>query len=128
MPVIDTDRWPARDNPSGHRGPGLPGSFQAHWLRELRSQVGWYQAKLAEKINFDTRQVLRHKGGKVAPGLEPSCASPKHSVSPSNDLFTPDAPRRPLHAARTPWLTPFDAVATLDPEAQAHSSGSSTPS
>lgn len=116
MTVIDAAQWPSRDN---HGGPGMPSSFQAHRLRELRSQAGWSQAELADKIDSDARQVSRYEGGKVAPGLEAVVRIAEVFNVAVDYLVIPDAPRRPLHAPHNALGDQLAAFAALDPNDQA---------
>lgn len=48
----------------------MPSPFHGERLKALRTEAGWSQAELAEKIDSDARQVSRYENNKVAPGLE----------------------------------------------------------
>lgn len=97
MTVIDAAQWPSRDNHPGH-GDQMPSSFQPHRLRQLRTEAGWSQTELADKIDSDGRQVSRYEGGKVAPSLEAVIRIAEVFNVSLDYLVIPDTPRRPLHA------------------------------
>lgn len=116
MAVIHAAQWPSRDDHGGH---DMPSSFQPHRLRELRTQAGWSQADLADKIDSDARQVSRYEGGKVAPGLEAVVRIAETFDVAVDYLVVPDAPRRPLHAPANALADQLAAFATLPPDDQA---------
>lgn len=116
MTVIDAAQWPSRDDHGGH---DMPSSFQPQRLRELRTEAGWSQGELAEKIDSDGRQVSRYEGGKVAPSLEAVIRIAEVFNVAVDYLVIPDAPRRPLHAPENALGDQLADFATLDPDDQA---------
>jgi transcriptional regulator with XRE-family HTH domain len=48
----------------------MPSPFHGDRLKTLRTERGWSQAELAEKIGSDARQVSRYENGRVAPSLD----------------------------------------------------------
>jgi transcriptional regulator with XRE-family HTH domain len=66
-------------------------------LKQLRTQAGWSQAELAEKIDSDGRQVSRYENGKITPSLE-ALVRITETFNITIDYFViPDATPRPLH-------------------------------
>ena len=118
MTVIDAAQWPSRDDHAGH-GDQMPSSFQPHRLRELRTEAGWSQTELADKIDSDGRQVSRYEGGKVAPSLEAVIRIAETFNVAVDYLVIPDAPRRPLHSPANALGDQLADFATLEPDDQA---------
>ncbi|WP_116115990.1 helix-turn-helix domain-containing protein [Austwickia chelonae] len=52
MTVIDPGRWASTTPPGGH---DMPSPFHGDRLKTLRTERGWSQAELAEKIGSDAR-------------------------------------------------------------------------
>lgn len=97
----------------------MPSAFQPDRLRELRTEAGWSQAELAERIDSDGRQVSRYEGGKVAPDLDAVVRIAEVFNVSVDYLVIPDATRRPLHqpdpiadefSARLPDLATLDST------------------
>ncbi|GAB3851808.1 hypothetical protein GCM10028801_01900 [Nocardioides maradonensis] len=95
MTVIDAAEW-ASPHPSG--GHLMPSPFHGERLRALRTEAGWSQAELAEKIGSDARQVSRYENNKVAPGLEAVIRMAQTFNVSVDYLLIDDAERRPLNA------------------------------
>lgn len=95
MTVIDAAEW-ASPHPSG--GHLMPSPFHGERLKALRTEAGWSQAELAEKIGSDARQVSRYENNKVAPGLEAVIRMAQTFNVSVDYLLIDDAERRPLNA------------------------------
>ena len=95
MTVIDAAQWPSRDDHGGH---DMPSPFLAERLRALRTEAGWSQAELAEKIGSDGRQVSRYENGRITPRLEALVRIAETFNVSVDYLVVEPAPRRPLHA------------------------------
>lgn len=95
MTVIDAAEW-ASPHPSG--GHLMPSPFHGERLKALRTEAGWSQAELAEKIDSDARQVSRYENSKVAPGLEAVIRMAQVFNVSVDYLLIDDAERRPLNA------------------------------
>ncbi|WP_372456885.1 helix-turn-helix domain-containing protein [Cellulomonas chengniuliangii] len=88
-------------------------------MRELRTQAGWSQADLADKIDSDARQVSRYEGGNVTPGLDTVVRIAETFDVTVDYLVIPDTPRRPLHAPTNALADLLAAFAALPPDDQA---------
>jgi transcriptional regulator with XRE-family HTH domain len=77
----------------------MPSPFLAERLKQLRTQAGWSQAELAEKIESDGRQVSRYENGKITPSLEALVRIAETFNITIDYLVIPDATPRPLHPA-----------------------------
>lgn len=97
----------------------MSSSFQPHRLREQRTEAGWSQTELADKIDSDGRQVSRYEGGKVAPSLEAVIRIAEVFNVAVDYLVIPNAPRRPLHAPENALGDQLTDFATLEPDDQA---------
>lgn len=75
----------------------MPSPFLAERLKQLRTQAGWSQAELAEKIESDGRQVSRYEKGKITPSLEALVRIAETFNITIDYLVIPDATPRPLH-------------------------------
>lgn len=85
----------AAGTPRGHL---MPSPFHGERLKALRTEAGWSQAELAEKVGSDARQVSRYENSKVAPGLD-AVIRIAHAFNISVDYLLIDtAERRPLNA------------------------------
>lgn len=116
MTVIDAAQWPSRDDHGGHH---MPSSFQPQRLRELRTEAGWSQGELADKIDSDGRQVSRYEGGKVAPSLEAVIRIAEIFNVAVDYLVIPNATRRPLHAPQNALGDQLADFVALEPDDQA---------
>ncbi len=76
----------------------MPSPFHGERLKALRTEAGWSQAELAEKIDSDARQVSRYENNKVAPGLEAVIRMAQVFNVTVDYLLIDDADRRPLNA------------------------------
>jgi transcriptional regulator with XRE-family HTH domain len=97
----------------------MPSSFQPQRLRELRTEAGWSQTELADKIYSDGRQVSRYEGGKVAPSLEAVVRIAEVFNVAVDYLVVPHAARRPLHSPANALGDQLADFATLEPDDQA---------
>lgn len=96
----------------------MPSPFHGDRLKTLRTERGWSQADLAEKIGSDARQVSRYENGRVAPSLD-VLAKIADTLDISLDYLVIDtAPRRPLHAPENALADQLADFATLDPDDQ----------
>lgn len=76
----------------------MPSPFHGDRLKALRTEAGWSQAELAEKIGSDARQVSRYENSKVAPGLEAVIRMAETFNVSVDYLLFDNAERRPLNA------------------------------
>jgi transcriptional regulator with XRE-family HTH domain len=116
MTVIDAAQWPPRDDPGGHE---VPSPFLAERLKALRTEAGWSQAELAEKIGSDGRQVSRYENGRITPSLEALVRIAETFNVSVDYLVIPDAPRRPLRSPENALGDKLADLATLEEDDQA---------
>jgi transcriptional regulator with XRE-family HTH domain len=114
--VIDAAEWPPRDDPGGHE---VPSPFIAERLKTLRTEAGWSQTELAERIGSDGRQVSRYENGRITPSLEALVRIAETFNVSVDYLVVPDAPRRPLHSPENLLGDKLADLATLDDDDQA---------
>lgn len=95
MTVINAAEWASPDPSGGHL---MPSPFHGERLKALRTEAGWSQAELAEKIDSDARQVSRYENNKVAPGLEAVIRMAETFNVSVDYLLIERAERRPLNA------------------------------
>lgn len=95
MTVIDAAEWASPPPSGGHQ---MPSPFHGDRLKALRTEAGWSQAELAEKIDSDARQVSRYENSKVAPGLEAVIRMAQVFNVTVDYLLIDEAERRPLNA------------------------------
>lgn len=76
----------------------MPSPFHGDRLKALRTEAGWSQAELAEKVGSDARQVSRYENSKVAPGLEAVIRMAETFNVSVDYLLFDNAERRPLNA------------------------------
>jgi transcriptional regulator with XRE-family HTH domain len=114
--VIDAAEWPPRDDPGGHE---VPSPFIAERLKTLRTEAGWSQTELAERIGSDGRQVSRYENGRITPSLEALVRIAETFNVSVDYLVVPDAPRRPLHSPENLLGDKLADLATLEPDDQA---------
>jgi len=76
-------------------GVGVADDLDNLRLKTLRTEAGWSQAELAEKIDSDARQVSRYENNKVAPGLEAVIRMAQVFNVTVDYLLVDDAERRP---------------------------------
>ncbi|MGL5850617.1 MAG: helix-turn-helix domain-containing protein [Phycicoccus sp.] len=87
MGTDDPTRRPRHAQPLPRRPP-----------QTLRTEAGWSQAELAEKIGSDARQVSRYENGRVAPGLDAVIRIAEVFNTTVDYLLFDNAERRPLTA------------------------------
>lgn len=116
MTVINPGEWASPTPPGGH---DMPSPFHGDRLKTLRTERGWSQADLADKIGSDARQVSRYENGRVAPSLD-VLAKIADTLDISLDYLVIDtAPRRALRAPENALSDQLTDFATLDPDDQA---------
>lgn len=93
----------------------MPSPFIGERLRTLRTEAGWSQAELAQRIDSDARQVSRYENGRITPSLEALVRIGQTFNVSLDHLVVPDAPRRPLHAPQNALGDKLADLATLDP-------------
>jgi transcriptional regulator with XRE-family HTH domain len=116
MTVIDAAQWPSRDDHGGH---DMPSPFLAERLRALRTEAGWSQAELAEKIGSDGRQVSRYENGRITPSLEALVHIAETFNVAVDYLVIDSAGRRPLHAPENALGDQLADFAQLEADDQA---------
>lgn len=97
----------------------MPSPFHGDRLKTLRTERGWSQAELADKIGSDARQVSRYETGRVAPSLDVLARIGEVLDVTIDHLVIDTAPRRPLHAPENALTEQLADFATLDPDNQA---------
>jgi transcriptional regulator with XRE-family HTH domain len=97
----------------------MPSPFLADRLKALRTEAGWSQAELAEKIDSDGRQVSRYENGRITPSLEALVRIAETFNVSVDYLVIPDADRRPLHSPQHALADKLADLATLDDDDQA---------
>lgn len=95
MTVIDAAEWASPHPAGGHQ---MPSPFHGDRLKALRTEAGWSQAELADKIDSDARQVSRYENNKVAPGLEAVIRIAQTFNVTVDYLLFDNAERQPLNA------------------------------
>jgi transcriptional regulator with XRE-family HTH domain len=79
----------------------MPSPFHGDRLKTLRTERGWSQAELAEKIGSDARQVSRYENGRVAPSLDVLARIGEVLDITVDHLLYEAAERRPLTGPST---------------------------
>jgi transcriptional regulator with XRE-family HTH domain len=97
----------------------MPSPFLAERLKTLRTEAGWSQAELADKIDSGGRQVSRHESGRITPSLEALVRIAETFNVSVDYLVIETAARRPLHAPENILGDQLADLATLDPGDQA---------
>jgi transcriptional regulator with XRE-family HTH domain len=97
----------------------VPSPFIAERLKTLRTEAGWSQTELAERIGSDGRQVSRYENGRITPSLEALVRIAETFNVSVDYLVVPDAPRRPLHSPENLLGDKLADLATLDDDDQA---------
>ena len=97
----------------------MPSPFIAERLKTLRTEAGWSQAELADKIGSDGRQVSRYENGRITPSLEALVRIAETFNVSVDYLVVPDAGRRPLHSPENLLGDKLADLATLDDDDQA---------
>lgn len=83
-------------------------------IKQLRTEAGWSQGELADKVGTDARQISRYENGRITPSLD-ALARIADTLDVSLDhLVFDDIPRRPLHAAENVLGDRLSALAELD--------------
>jgi transcriptional regulator with XRE-family HTH domain len=80
----------------------MPSPFHGDRLKTLRTERGWSQAELAEKIGSDARQVSRYENGRVAPSLDVLARIGEVLDITVDHLLYEAAERRPLTRPHNP--------------------------
>ena len=92
----------------------MPSPFIAERLKTLRTEAGWSQSELADKIDSDGRQVSRYENGRITPSLEALVRIAETFNVSVDYLVVTDAPRRPLHSPENLLGDKLADLATLD--------------
>lgn len=101
----------------------MPSPFHGDRLKALRTERGWSQAELAEKIGSDARQVSRYENGRVAPSLDVLARIGEVLDVTVDHLLYEAAERRPLTRPHNPLdtrLTDLDQLSDADRAALLH--------
>lgn len=93
MTVINPGQWASTTPPGGH---DMPSPFHGDRLKTLRTERGWSQADLAERIGSDARQVSRYENSRVAPSLDVLARIGEVLDITVDHLLYENAERRPL--------------------------------
>ena len=88
-------------------------------LKELRTQAGWSQGQLAERVGTDARQISRYENSRITPSVDVLARIAEALDTSLDHLVFDDIPRRALRAADNPHGDRLDAINELDPEALA---------
>lgn len=88
-------------------------------IKELRTQAGWSQGQLAERVGTDARQISRYENSRITPSLDVLARIAETLDTSLDHLVFDDIPRRPLHAVDNPLGDRLHAINELDPEALA---------
>jgi len=97
----------------------MPSPFLAERLKTLRTEAGWSQNELADKIDSDGRQVSRYENGRITPSLEALVRIAQTFNVSVDYLVIPDAQRRPLHSPEHAFGDKLADLANLDDSDQA---------
>lgn len=83
-------------------------------IKQLRTEAGWSQGELADKVGTDARQISRYENGRITPSLD-ALARIAETLNVSLDhLVFDDIPRRPLHTPENVLGDRLAAIAELD--------------
>lgn len=88
-------------------------------IKELRTQAGWSQGQLAERVGTDARQISRYENARITPSLDVLARIAQALDVSLDHLVFDDIARRPLHAKQDVLGDRLAAIAELDPEALA---------
>lgn len=68
-------------------------------IKTLRTEHGWSQGELAEKVGTDARQISRYENSRITPSVDVLCRIAEALDVSLDHLVFEDIPRRPLHTA-----------------------------
>jgi transcriptional regulator with XRE-family HTH domain len=97
--------------------PGTPVMALRDRVRQLRTEAGWSQTHLAERIAADPAQISRYETGKITPSADAIVRLAETFGVSCDYLLIDDAPRRPFkspedtlgeHLHQLTELTPDD--------------------
>jgi len=101
-------------------GPGDdPGGQQmpiGERIKQLRTETGWSQGELADKVGTDARQVSRYENGRITPSLDAAMRLAEALNISLDHLVYDDIPRRPLHAPENILGDRLATITELDPD------------
>jgi transcriptional regulator with XRE-family HTH domain len=68
-------------------------------VKQLRSEHGWSQTDLADRINADPAQISRYENGRITPSADAIIRLAQTFDVSCDYLLVDDAPRRPFRSA-----------------------------
>jgi transcriptional regulator with XRE-family HTH domain len=75
---------------------GAPNMTLANRVKQLRTEHGWSQSDLAQRIDADPAQISRYENGRITPSAD-ALTRLAHTFNVSCDyLLIDNAPRRPF--------------------------------
>jgi transcriptional regulator with XRE-family HTH domain len=85
-------------------------------IKQLRTETGWSQGELADKVGTDARQVSRYENGRITPSLDAAMRLAEALNISLDHLVYDDIPRRPLHAPENILGDRLATITELDPD------------
>jgi transcriptional regulator with XRE-family HTH domain len=86
-------------------------------IKALRTQAGWSQGQLAERVGTDARQISRYENSRITPSLDVLARIAETLDTSLDHLVFDDIPPRPLHAKADVLGDRLTQIADLDPDA-----------
>jgi len=68
-------------------------------IKTLRTEHGWSQGELAQKVGTDARQISRYENSRITPSVDVLGRIAEALDVSLDHLVFEDIPRRPLHTA-----------------------------
>jgi transcriptional regulator with XRE-family HTH domain len=69
-------------------------------IKTLRTEHGWSQAELGERVNTDSQRISRYENGRITPSLDALIRLAEALDVSCDYLLIDGAPRRPLTTVR----------------------------
>jgi transcriptional regulator with XRE-family HTH domain len=88
-------------------------------IKTLRTQAGWSQGQLAERVGTDARQISRDENSRITPSLDVLARIAETLDTSLDHLVFDDIPRRPLHAKADVLGDRLTDIADLDDQDRA---------
>ena len=87
-------------------------------IKTLRTEHGWSQGELADKVGTDARQISRYENSRITPSVDVLGRIAEALDVSLDHLVFEDVPRRPLHVAEDALGDRLAGIAELDPQEQ----------
>jgi transcriptional regulator with XRE-family HTH domain len=83
-------------------------------IKTLRTEAGWSQAELGERVHTDSQRISRYENGRITPSLDALIRLAEALDVSCDYLLIDGAPRRPLSTGDAAIAERISQLATLD--------------